>query len=118
MIDDLIAICGVSCTQCHAYSATHANSKLELQKVADEWTKALGHLFSVNDVTCDGCRIPNGRLSSYCQMCEIRKCARNKGIATCAHCTECPCEKIVAPIAQEALAVLKKSLRDNGGNKK
>ncbi len=110
MLNDLIAICGPSCTQCDAYKATHSGNRTELERIAVEWTKAIGRTFTPDDIICDGCRVPGGRLSAYCTTCEIRICAQNKGNITCAHCEECPCDKIVAPPAREALAALKKHL--------
>jgi hypothetical protein len=110
MLNDLTAICGPSCTQCQAYIATKSNNKAELKRIAAEWTQAIGRNFTTEDIICDGCRVPGGRLSTYCATCNIRLCAQSKGFMTCAHCPECPCEKIVAPPAREALANLKKNL--------
>ncbi len=106
MIDDLTAICGPSCTRCQAYIASQGGKRSELESVAAEWTKAIGRLFTADDVCCDGCRVPGARLSSYCGTCEIRICALNRGYTTCAHCPDCPCDKIGAPEAREALAKL------------
>jgi len=47
------------------------------------------------DVTdCDGCKTKTGRLFSGCKKCQIRKCAREKGVENCAHCSEYACEKL------------------------
>lgn len=108
--DDLTAVCGPSCTQCDAYKASRRDNRAELERIAAEWTEAMGRTFTADDIYCDGCRVPGGRLSSYCATCEIRLCAQGKGNITCAHCEECPCDKIVAPVAQEALAALRKIL--------
>ncbi len=110
MLDDLTAICGPSCTRCDAYVATRSNDRAALERIAAEWSKGLGRAFTADDIVCDGCRVPGGRLSAYCATCEIRNCARNGGHETCAHCPQCPCEKIIAPPAREALAALKKDL--------
>lgn len=110
MLNDLTAICGPSCTQCQAYTATKNNDRNALEKIAAEWTKGLGLTFTADDIICDGCRVPGGRLSSYCATCDIRICAQGKSAITCAHCSESPCEKIVAPPAREALEALKKTL--------
>jgi hypothetical protein len=109
-IDKIIAICGVSCTKCDAYQATQKNDAKALEMLAVEWTKAMGRDFTPDDILCDGCRVQGERLSSYCSSCEISLCAKAKGHPTCAHCDECPCEKIVAPPAKEALSKLRKSL--------
>lgn len=111
VFNDLTAICGPSCTQCQAYNATKSNNKAELERIAAEWTKAIGQIFAADDIICDGCRVPGGRLSSYCATCDVRLCAQSKGMITCAHCPACPCEKIKAPPALEALAALKRSLQ-------
>jgi hypothetical protein len=110
MLDDLIAVCGPSCAKCPAYVATHTDNRAELQKIADEWTKSLGKTYSADDIICDGCRVQGGRLTAYCASCNIRVCAQDKGVITCAHCDECPCEKIVSPGARKVLEDLKKSL--------
>ena len=110
MLNDLIAICGPSCAQCPAYIATHTNNRAELHRIADEWTKSLGRAYTADDIICDGCRVPGGRLTAYCATCNIRVCAQEKGVITCAHCAECPCEKIVAPRARKVLENLKKTL--------
>ena len=110
ILNDLTAICGPSCTMCDAYIASQNNNSAELERIAAEWTKALGQTFTADDIFCDGCRVPGVRLSTYCATCEIRICAQSKGNITCAYCAECPCDKIVAPVAREALAELKKIL--------
>jgi hypothetical protein len=107
---DLTAICGPSCTQCDAYKASRSGNIAELERIAVEWTQVIGSTFTADDIYCDGCRVPGGHLSSYCATCNIRICALSKGNITCAHCEECPCDKIVAPVAREALTALKKIL--------
>jgi hypothetical protein len=46
-IDPLIAICGVSCTECPAYIATQANDQAALERLAGEWTAGLGKTYSI-----------------------------------------------------------------------
>jgi len=43
---------------------------------------------------CDGCGTQNGRLFTGCMSCPIRNCARQKGVETCAGCSEYACEKL------------------------
>ena len=112
IIDELTAICGPRCTECDAYKATRAG-RIELERVANEWTKNLGKTYTVEDVICDGCRVKNGRLSAYCAGCEIRICALSRNAETCAHCENSPCEKIVAPPAIEAIERIKSTIRNN-----
>lgn len=108
--DILKAVCGPRCDRCPAYVATKAGDRDALERIAREWTEGLGRLFTATDVTCDGCRVEGARLSAYCADCEIRNCAASREAETCADCGDCPCEKIVAPQAKEALAEIKASL--------
>jgi hypothetical protein len=110
MLHDLVAICGFDCRKCPAYKATHSNDKTEMERVAAEWSKVAGQKMTVNDIICDGCRAPGGRRVVYCASCNIRRCAESKGNITCAHCSECPCDKITRPEAREALEALRKTL--------
>ncbi|MDJ0762849.1 MAG: DUF3795 domain-containing protein [Myxococcota bacterium] len=34
-----------------------------------------------DDINCDGCLSENGRLFRPCEVCEIRKCGVEKGVA-------------------------------------
>ncbi len=45
----------------------------------------------VND--CDGCRVGK-RLFSGCSACEIRKCAVERKVESCAYCGDFECEKL------------------------
>jgi hypothetical protein len=110
MLHYLIAVCGFDCSNCPAYKATHSNDKAEMERIAEKWSKAAGQTMTINDILCDGCRVPGGRQVVYCASCNIRTCAGEKDHITCVHCTLCPCEKIVAPPAREALEALKKTL--------
>jgi Protein of unknown function (DUF3795) len=110
MLSDLIAVCGFDCSKCPAYKATHSNDKAEMERVAEKWSKAAGKAVMPEEIMCDGCRYPGGRLVAYCASCNIRTCAREKRHITCAHCPECPCDKIIQRKTQEMLEDLKKTL--------
>ena len=109
-LSKFIAACGFDCRNCPAYKATHSSDITEQKRVAEKWSKANGQKMTVEDILCDGCRVPGGRLVAYCAACNIKTCAQNKGYPTCAHCPECPCDKIVQRKTQEMLAELKKTL--------
>jgi hypothetical protein len=96
-IPELMAYCGLRCDSCPIYLATReadpqeqAKKRIQIAELASEHYDM--HL-SPEDITdCDGCRTASGRLFSGCCKCEIRRCARQKGCPTCAHCTEYPCD--------------------------
>jgi hypothetical protein len=55
------------------------------EEFADFWT-LLGRIAGGG---CRGCRAGGGFPG-----CEIRKCAKNRGVSTCADCAEYPCERV------------------------
>jgi len=96
-MEKLIACCGLNCATCDARTAT-INNDDELRKAtAEKWKVG----FNVPDlpyesINCTGCR-EEGVKFSYCQMCEIRNCARSRGFETCGDCAELEtCTKIAA----------------------
>lgn len=97
-MDKIIAYCGLVCSECPAYVATQSNAPGELERVAAQWREE----FSAPEITaesiiCDGCLGTNGgRLSGYCNVCEIRSCGVERGVANCAHCADYVCEKLEA----------------------
>ena len=47
-------------------------------------------------VSCDGCSSTTGRIASYTQTCQVRKCCIGKGLQNCAYCDEyVDCAKLV-----------------------
>jgi hypothetical protein len=50
----------------------------------------------LQDITdCDGCCAGTGRLFSGCARCEIRKCAIERELTSCAYCIDYCCEKLL-----------------------
>ncbi len=89
---EIYAPCGIDCGDCKVYQATTADDP-EIRKVlADEFKANFGKEIDPASILCDGC-FQAGRHIGFCAVCEIRFCATDKGYATCAECTELPCEK-------------------------
>ncbi len=83
--------------------------RAEIARICNEQYKVNLNPGDVGD--CDGCKA-NRRLFSGCIKCEIRDCAKQKGLNNCAHCTEYACEKLSAffstdPQAKIALDVIR-----------
>jgi hypothetical protein len=112
MLTDFTAPCGFDCRNCPAYKATHSNDNAERERIADKWSKANGRKMTPEDILCDGCRVSGGRLVAYCALCNIRKCARDKGYLTCAHCPQMPCENIIQQKTKKMLEGLKKQIQN------
>jgi len=96
-MDEMIAYCGLTCHTCAIYLATREKDQEKRNKmrieIARQIKKHYGQECKPEDVTdCDGCRAEDGRLC--CKECQIRKCAREKGIENCAHCDEYACESL------------------------
>jgi hypothetical protein len=106
---EIIAYCGLICSTCSIYLATRQEDKEEQARMRAEIARLCKEQYGMNyapeDITdCDGCPTEGERLFSACNHCLIRKCAREKGLENCAHCTEYACEKLAAFFATEPAA--------------
>ena len=106
----MIAYCGISCSDCAAYIATQKNDDALRAKTAKEWSERFKREVKASDLDCDGCPSDSQRIIQYCKICEIRKCAREKKLASCALCNSYPCEKLSKFLAGAPAA--KKTLED------
>ena len=113
--EKMIAKCGLVCSECPAYIATQKNDDALRAETAKKWSEMFKSDIKAADINCDGCPTDSPRLFGYCTACEIRKCARDKKLATCASCPEYACEKLDKFLAQvpEARKVLEE-LRKEG----
>jgi hypothetical protein len=93
-LKEMIAFCGLGCHECGAFLATKENNNQKRAKVAQEWSKLFKVDISPEDINCDGCQSDEGRLFNYCNVCEIRKCGKERGIINCGYCDVYPCGKL------------------------
>ena len=85
---DMIGYCGLDCEKCDAYLATVHDDQALREKTAKLWAEQNNAPILPEHINCEGCRV-NGVKTVFCEhMCEIRKCAREKGVSTCGHCPE------------------------------
>jgi hypothetical protein len=99
MASEMIAYCGLNCVKCQIYLATREKDPKKQREMREGIARYIREHFDpktrVEDITdCDGCTAESGRLFSGCQKCDVRKCARQKGLQNCAYCSEYPCEKL------------------------
>ena len=86
-----IAYCGLDCGACPAFHAVERLTEAERQAVADKWNVEFGGSHTAADIDCVGCT-HDGRHAPYCESgCDIRKCASEKALATCAECADYGC---------------------------
>ncbi len=101
-MDEMIACCGIICTECPALHATLKNDNNERKTVAKAWSKLFIDNFKPEDINCEGCKSGSGKLFSFCRSCEIRECCKNKDLENCAHCSDYSCEKLDHFIEKES----------------
>jgi hypothetical protein len=94
-VNQMIAYCGLVCTECPAYVATQAADRAALERVAAQWREE----FDAPEITaewviCDGCLGTTGRKCGHCVECAIRACAMEKTLVNCAHCDDYSCDKL------------------------
>jgi len=109
----IIAKCGIVCSECPAYIATQKNDDALRAATAKKWSEMFKSDIKAADINCNGCQSETGPLFNYCNTCEIRKCAREKKVETCANCPEYTCAKLDAflanvPEARKVLEELRK----------
>lgn len=109
---ELIAYCGLACRTCPIYLATRQENKAEQMRMRIEISQQLktqyGMSYEPEDISdCDGCFMGGGRLFSGCKDCLIRKCAREKELASCAYCAEYACERLEVFFSSEPSAKLR-----------
>ncbi|MCP4680713.1 MAG: DUF3795 domain-containing protein [Desulfobacterales bacterium] len=112
----MIAFCGIKCYECGGFLATKNNDDAKRAEVAQLWSKLYNADIKPNDINCDGCLSEGENVFSHCNVCEIRKCGKEKGVSNCAYCDEYACEKLnelfaMLPEAKESLDLL----RSNNG---
>jgi hypothetical protein len=105
-VSEMMAYCGLVCQTCPIYLATREENKEEQARRRVEIARLCKEHYGMNyepaDITdCDGCRMEGGRLFSGSKECAIRKCARQKGLENCAHCTDYVCGKLEAFFAAD-----------------
>ncbi len=93
-MNEIIAFCGIDCSECGAFIATKNNNDEKRAEVAKMWSKQYNTDIKPEDINCDGCRSDGGLIFNYCTVCEIRKCGKEKSVTNCAYCDEYACDKL------------------------
>jgi hypothetical protein len=91
---EMIGYCGIICFGCPVSIVTQKNDNVERKRVAEIFARQYGKEYRPEDISCDGCISDTSRIFSYCNVCEISKCGREKEVKNCAYCPEHQCEKL------------------------
>ena len=87
-MNELIAYCGLDCEKCDARIATLNHDDALREKTAKLWSELNGAEITPEMINCVGCRV-DGVKTPFCNaMCPIRKCAAERKLATCGHCSK------------------------------
>ena len=110
---DIIAYCGINCSECPAFTATQSGDSKKIEEVAKEWSNGSAS-YNPEDFYCDGC-ISKGRIYVWCRECDIRNCCLEKGFQNCAYCDDYFCDKLritfeKVPAAKAKLDEIRESL--------
>jgi len=112
---EIIAFCGNRCHECGAYIATMNDDDEKRREVAALWSRQYNVSLKPEDIRCTGCLTVGDNVFNYCKICEIRRCAMERGVISCAHCDEYACERLAAffkmnPPARATLEEIRRKL--------
>ena len=118
-MNNMIAYCGLNCGSCPIHLATLERDapaqqalRISIARICSEQYGMKLQPHEIND--CAGCRTTTDRIFSACRNCQIRKCAQQKKLESCAFCADYACEHLLKifgddPGAQTRLEQLRKS---------
>jgi hypothetical protein len=92
MADEMIAYCGIVCTECPAFLAKKTDDNELRKKTVEKWSTDEFPVTEEN-INCDGC-LTEGELFMFCNQCELRSCGKEKSVENCGWCMEYPCGKL------------------------
>lgn len=92
-MNNIVAYCGVLCTECPVYIAARNNDIDEMKKLAEEYSSP-NYIIKPEEVVCEGCCNNSKKKFKFCNECEIRMCGLDKMIKNCGYCSEYPCKKL------------------------
>jgi hypothetical protein len=91
--EEIIAYCGLICTECPAFIATQTNDIELRRKTAKGWSTKENKI-DPDDIVCDGCLVVKERHNVFCSECEVRACGLETDVKNCSYCGKYPCEHL------------------------
>lgn len=86
---ELIAYCGLDCGECPAYLATREDDDEKRVEVARIWSEQYDADISPEYINCEGCSTGSDVIIDFARdECDIRGCASEREVETCAHCDD------------------------------
>jgi len=90
-----LGYCGLDCQRCPVFVATVRDDHALRRETAEEWSRRFGEYLAARlgrrrlepeEMRCGGCRSANRFVG--CSLCQIRTCAGERGLGSCARCGE------------------------------
>ena len=111
-MENLIAVCGLNCSECNAFIATKNNDMTRKEEIAKQWSSMYNAVIPPESINCVGCKVEGNHIG-YCSMCEVRKCGLSKNAANCGLCTSYPDCNILNTFLKMAPEEGAKKIKDN-----
>lgn len=105
MVDNATGACGFLCGKCKAYKP-NIRKKDERAELKKAFKKYYDLDFTIEDLTCDGCKCIRGDAHRLDISCPIRPCVMNKELDNCSQCAFFPCKTF-----EERRGISKKSAK-------
>lgn len=107
-MQEILAFCGLTCTECPAYLATQNDNDEERRGVAETWSQQYNSDIKPEDINCDGCLPGHTQYFHHCSECDIRACGVAREVENCAYCDDYLCDRLerflgLVPAAQTRL---------------
>lgn len=101
-MSEIMAYCGLMCSECPAYKATVADDAALRKQTAENWSSMFGANISPEQINCLGC--DSDVLFDHCNVCEIRSCAKEQTLEDCGKCASFPCGKVEGVLKHDEAA--------------
>lgn len=86
--------CGLFCGACEIMSAYRRSLRTGIPPAWEDLPETLRDNIGEAEIRCRGCK--SDTVFSGCARCDVRACARKKGVDYCVHCADYPCATIRA----------------------
>jgi hypothetical protein len=93
-VKEMVAFCGLTCTECPAYLATQNDDDEERTRVAETWSRQYNSDIKPEDINCGGCLPGHTKYFHHCSECDIRACGVAREVQNCAYCDDYLCERL------------------------
>lgn len=107
-MQEILAFCGLTCTECPAYLATQNDNDEERRGVAETWSQQYNSDINPEDINCDGCHPGHTQYFHHCSECDIPARGVAREVENCAYCDDYFCDGLerflgLVPAAQTRL---------------